>query len=740
MSRPDPGPPLDLSGGWRAGAADEELRRNWFGADFDDADFVDIDVPGHWRSNPTFAQTTAPLLYRRRFSALTPTPGSRAWLVLDGVCAQGDVWLDESYLGNTDGAWVPHRFEVTEALTARNDHVLGIEVASPTTQPGDPRRDLLGTLMGGPHVATDWNPAGIWRPVRIRRTGPVSITAHRVVCTSASAANAVVRITCTLDAAAAGQVTIRTVVGDVAQVHHQPLAGGTNTVTWTVAVPDPDLWWPYELGDQPLTEIAVAVSAPGDPAATDDPAADGVEPGAAPEDFVASDSFRTRCGLRQVTLDDWICTVNGERLFLRGVLAGPAAQDLATAPADAVTAPIRQARQAGCNLVRVHAHIARDELYDAADREGMLIWQDLPLYRGMHRSVKRTAMRTAEATVDRLGAHPSIAVWCGHDEPDHQLPPGEPAGFGRRLVAHQLPNWNRTVLDRGLKRTLAAADPSRAVIGSSGTWPHPPSLAGTDTHLELGWSHGEAADLARLARALPRAVRFVQLTPNPSPPVAFAHDGPWPPADPADLVGDRPVSTTALEARLPPDAFTSADQWRRAAHELQARLVRTQVETLRRLKYRPTGGFVVAHLADLQPGPSPSLIDHTGQPKPAFAALQAACAPLLASLHPWPECALPGETLDLELHLVDDTREAHRDARCEIRITFTGPDGADTGDTRHWEFGGDIDADDVTLVGRLQTTVPDHVTRVDASVVVTAGRHRTVSHTSAPVHRHPNGP
>ena len=43
---------------------------------------------------------------------------------------------------------------------------------------------------------------------------------------------------------------------------------------------------------------------------------------------------------------------------------------------------------ANLDLVRVHAHVARPELYDAADELGLLVWQDLPLQWGYARGVR----------------------------------------------------------------------------------------------------------------------------------------------------------------------------------------------------------------------------------------------------------------------------------------------------------------------------------------------------------------
>lgn len=736
---------LDLSGRWQASEASEELRRNWQREDFDDADFVDVGVPGHWRQEPTFAESDGPLLYRRHFQSLAlPQPG-RAWLVLDGLCTQGDVWLDGAYLGDTDGAFATHRFDVTDFLRDRHDHILGVEVTSPPIGDRRSKRSLTGTWQDGPYVPPGWNPGGLWRTVRVHRTGPVAITAHRVLCTEATSERAVVSFRVSLDARTACSVTIRTVVAGHEHLQSRSLAAGTNQVVWAVPVPDPDLWWPHALGDQPLVDVSVEVlvddesdrvddleSIGGTDATLDDSAGQRPTDDDGPPRF--SDGFTTKTGLRSVTMQDWILRVNGERMFVKGVLAGPVDEAMGTAPAAAFEAQVATVRDAGLDLLRVHGHLSRPELYEAADRAGVLIWQDLPLYRGQHRSVRRAAVRLAQTMVDQLGAHPSIVVWCGHDEPDDaevDLPAPQPRRFGRLLAAHELPNWNRSVLDRTVRRAIAAVDPSRPIVASSGVWPHPPSLDGTDVHLSLGWERGEADDLASIARAIPRAVRFVQLTPNPSLPAdaSFCRPRQWPDLDLDRLVDEHDLDVELVAQRLPPDAFATFDQWHTATRAYQAQLIRTQVETLRRLKFRPTGGFVVAHLQDLRPTIAPSLIDHEGQRKPAFEALIAASAPVLATLDGWPNCAHPGDVLHCDVHVISDLRVPLIDARCRVQLTWEGGEAT-------WEFGGDIDADDCVRVGRIKFAVPTGADRISATLTVEADGHSTTSALTAPIHQH----
>jgi beta-mannosidase len=741
---------LDLSGRWRAIVADEELRRTWQRDDFDDAHFVEIGVPGHWRRHEAFAESDGPLLYRRHFQSLSLPEPSRAWLVLDGLCSQGDVWLDGAYLGDTEGAFSTHRFEVTDALRDRHDHLLGIEVTSPPISDRRQKRSLTGTWQDGPYVSPGWNPGGLWRGVRVHRTGPVAISGRRVICTEASPGRAIVSFWATLDARDACEVTLRTIVAGHDHVQLRNLAAGANQVSWTVPIAEPPLWWPHALGDQPLVDVSVEVLVDDVVDGVDDiepidasmPTAD-VETMPRPDDTGTptrhSDGFSLTTGLRAVAMHDWVLRVNGERLFVKGVLAGPLDEALGTAPAESFAAQVARVRDAGLDLLRVHGHLSRPELYEAADRAGVLVWQDLPLYRGQHRSVRRAAAVLAKATVDELGAHPSIVVWCGHDEPDDaepDQPAPRPRSLARLLAAHELPNGNRSVLDRAVRRALATADPSRPIVASSGVWPHPPGMDGTDVHLSLGWERGEADDLAGIARAVPRAVRFVQITPSPSLPddASFSRPRRWPDLDLDRLVDEHDLDVELLMQRLPPDAFATFDEWHTATRTYQAQLVRTQVETLRRLKYRPTGGFVVAHLGDLHPTFAPSLIDHEGNAKPAFDALREAAAPVIVTLDPWPHCLHPGDRLDCEVHAISDLRVPIDDARCTVRVMW------DSGEER-WEFGGDLDADTCTRVGTIRLPVPAAATRLTAEVTLTAdhpstGERSTTNGYTAPIHQH----
>ncbi len=690
---------MDLGGVWQATEADDLLRRSLPDVGLDDAGWDPVTVPGHWRSSGAFAASDGPLFYRRRFDA-SASPGRRSWLQFDGVFYQGDVWLDGSYLGDTEGYFFPHAFEVTEALAAQREHVLAVEVACTPPLERTAKRNLTGIFQHWDCIDPDWNPGGIWAPVRLVETGPVRISTLRVLCRDARSEQASLDLDLEMDALEAAAATITTVLRrdpDGAEVlRHttvERLAAGPNRARWRVTLERPDLWWPHALGEQPLYRVEVDVSVP---------AGDGGERDGDAPPLVRSDHRTLVTGLRQVRMRDFVATVNGERLFLKGANYGPTRRELAEVTDAQVSADVDLARSAGLDLLRVHAHIGHPRLYEVADRAGMLLWQDLPLQWGYAR-VRRQAVRQGRQAVATLGHHPSLAVWCAHNEPlALDVAPGSTVSrrdAGRFMAGQMLPSWNKTALDRSIKRALEKADHSRPVVAHSGVLPHP--AGGTDSHLYFGWYHGDERGLPALLGRLPIMARFVgefgaQAVPEHA---GFMHPDAWPDLDWERLERHYALQKQIFDRRVPPDRYATFDGWRRATQTYQADLLRFHVETLRRLKYRPTGGFCQFLFADAQPAVTWSVLDHERAPKLGYRALAAACAPVIVVAERPAEHYAPGERIRLAVHVVSDRRVTLGEAR--VAATMSWPGGR-----RAWTFAGPVPADSCVQVGRVDVAVP----------------------------------
>ena len=660
----------ELGGDWRAAVADDELRRAFTDPDFADDGWEPIAVPGHWRNASGFGDTDGPLLYRLRFEHPIPADPERTWLTFDGLFYQGDVWLDGTYLGDTEGYFQPHTFDISEPISSRAEHTLAVEVACARQTDVSAKRNLTGAFQQSDYIDPEWNPGGIWRPVRLESTGPVRIRDLRVRCRDATPERAVVVFDANLETLDSRSVTIKSTVGAVDHDLTQTLAAGENHVEWTVTVEQPELWWPWSLGDQPLHDVSVEAWV----------------------DDERSHRRQVRTGLRRVDLHNWICSINGERLFLKGSNAGPTQLDLASATREQLASDVKLAKDAGLDFLRVHAHITRQEFYDAADEAGLLLWQDLPLQRGYARGIRKQAVRQARYAVQVLGHHPSIAVWCGHNEP---VPITAP------MTGQVLPTWNKSILDRSIKRALEQADGTRPVVAHSGVLPHPPQLDGTDSHLYFGWYWGEERDLPRLCATMPRLVRFVsefgaQAVPDAA---AFCAPSRWPDLDWDELGQRHCLQKDAFDRYVPPPHYATFDDWRAATQHYQATVIKHHVETLRRIKYRPTGGFAQFLLADCMPAVTWSVLDHSRVPKRGYAALAAACQPVIVVADRLDAVLRPGAPLELDVHVVSDLRSPL--VGCRVTATL-GWDGGE----RVWTFGGNVGADECVLVGHVTTEVP----------------------------------
>ena len=720
---------MDLGGTWRVAAATERRRRTFHEFDYDDSGWAAMRVPSHWAQAPPGSGGAdlageESVLYRHRFegpqeaagaSGAADGRGRRWWLRIEGLAQQGDIWLDGSYLGHTDGYFVPHELEVTEQLAVRSDHLLAVDATC--RRFGDPdNRTLLTGALQDPELCgvDDLIVGGVWRPVRLRSSGSVAIRHARAVCAEVSTPNhrgrgrgdgrtsARLELRAVLDVPGGGAVQLRTTVAGTEHTHDHHAADGENRVEWHVDVADPPLWWPHSLGEQRLCDLAMEALVGGD----------------------VHDRRLFRIGFRSVEMRRWVLHVNGERLFVKGANLLPTQRLLGAASPSEVANDVRAARKAGLDMIRPLAHIARPELYDAADELGMLIWQDLPLRGVMSRSVVGEARRQAREAVDLLGHHPSVAVWCAHDEP---FPRAKRPSATPPAVSRLGPSWNRDVLDRRLGRVLSRCDGSRPVVHHTDVPPHFPSLEGTTSQLWFGLHGGRAADLAPTLAMMPTMGQFVSAFGTP----------------------------------------VSADQ---------PEVVKTTIEILRRLKYRPTGGFLLHALADVGAGAAGAhsatgragpagdaggahsatgrtgpaggagaahsatgragpaggtgaggahsatgragpaggagaggsaepggfgLLDGLRRPKPGWQALVDACRPLIAVADPLPASVRGGDRLNLAVHVINDTR-ADVD-EIQVRARALGPDGGVISDQR---WAGTAAADDCVLVGRIDAPVP----------------------------------
>jgi beta-mannosidase len=228
---------MELVGQWVAAEADEELRRRLPDDALDDRSWRPVAVPGQWQGEPAFATSDGPLLYRHRFDHDPGPERRRHWLTFDGLFYEADVWLDGSYLGDTEGYFAPHTFEVSDHVGARpGPHLLAVELACARPHDRRRKRNLTGVFQHWDAIDPAYNPGGIWAPVRLTSTGPVRLAALRVLCREAGPERAALELEAILEADVARTVTVAAVVTPLAATATTPVTTSAAVATGPVDV------------------------------------------------------------------------------------------------------------------------------------------------------------------------------------------------------------------------------------------------------------------------------------------------------------------------------------------------------------------------------------------------------------------------------------------------------------------------------------------------------------------------
>ena len=332
-----------------------------------------LDVAGDRRARATGARAPRwPRATGRSCSAgasscRPPDAGRRRWITFDGIFYQADVWLDGAYLGDPEGYFFPHSFDVTALSRLGDDHVLAVEVTcnpeSGTTRPAQHHRPvpaLRGRRPGlepGRHLA-----AG----ARLRHRARSSSTGCASCAADADDTRAHLRLHARLDSDAA-RTRARAHVGRRRRRRRDRApAGGRRQRDRLVARRRP--------------AAAVVAAGPRRAAAHRD------RRRRCSSTASSATSASRRTGLREVAWNDWVCSINGERLFLKGANLLPTRPGSPTPrpPTCAATSSWRSRPGSTCCACRPTSPTT--SCTGAADELGMLLLQDFPLQWGYARA------------------------------------------------------------------------------------------------------------------------------------------------------------------------------------------------------------------------------------------------------------------------------------------------------------------------------------------------------------------
>ncbi|HEU5016205.1 MAG TPA: glycoside hydrolase family 2 TIM barrel-domain containing protein [Roseiflexaceae bacterium] len=633
----------------------------------DDRAWVEQQLPAHWQQHALFERYSGKMVYRKAFSLDERVPDGqsprRHWLRFNGVFYWMQAYFNGVDLGRDEGYFVPHEYEVTDWLHAEN--TLVVEVDCPEEHNKFGKRMITGVFSHWDCIDPATNPGGMWLPVELISTGAVRIKTVQLQTERASSALAEIRFRTTVDSTTARDVTLRWTLepknfaGQVQVIEmRRALAAGEQEIAGLFNVSDPQLWWTHDLGHPNCYTVRLEVV----------------------DNDTVSDDYTCTFGIRTFTFENWIARLNGKRLFIKGSNYAPGDVRIATMTFEQFVCDIELAQQCHMNMLRVHAHVEHPDFYEAANLAGVLLWQDFPMQWLYRRSVLPEAERQARQMVRLLYNHPSLVVWCMHNEPLYNADTRDEriTTVLRTYFSVFVWNWNRDVLDTHLKHVAESEDATRSVVRSSGEYAIPLLHKGTDTHFYFGWYavYGPLWFFSRLAHRFPKNVRFVtefgaQSFPNYESTIKFVSED-ISQIDWNHLIDRHLFQENMLAHWLDWKAAESLQELIDMTQEYQSSINRFYIDRLRYHKYRPTGGIVPFMFHDPNPAVLWSVVDYWRVPKRSYYALRDAFSPqYMFTLLEHEQVAL-GDTVDLPIYIVNDAHEA---VPVELEMQLRGPDG-----------------------------------------------------------------
>jgi beta-mannosidase len=581
--------------------------------------------------------------YRLAFQVDPETPAEeRVFLVCDGLDTLADVTLNGQMLGHAENAFRQYRWDV-KAILAEGENELLITFLSPmaTVQPlveEQPLRSPHHSLPGSPYLRKascqfgwDWGPKlppiGIWKDIRLEgyttaRLDDVHLRQQH------DDGNVAISVRVSVERWEDVDLCVELcLTGPDGQEQEAgiKLVGDQIDGTAIIDVADPRLWWPNDLGPQPLYDVAVNLL----------------------QDDTLLERRTFKIGLRTVELrqepdefgTSFTFVVNGVPLFAKGANWIPADSFPARIGDEHLEHLIHSSAEAHMNMLRVWGggFYEEERFYDLCDRYGILVWQDFcfscSVYPDDDAFFENVRVEALE-NVRRLRHRTSLALWCGNNEMEvgwvnwgwERMPEGERFKQAYDRMFHHL-----------LPEICTAEDPDTPYWPSSPSsntpFVNPNGLRAGDTHNWAVW-HGDKPFEAYREHGSRFVSEFgFQSLPCLETVRTYADEADWNMTSYImehhqrnDAGNGKIINYLTNHFRMPKD-FPSLIY---VTQVLQAECVRTGVEYWRRNR-RCTGGALYWQLNDCWPVASWASLDYFGRWKALHYAARRFNAPVLLS-------------------------------------------------------------------------------------------------------------
>ncbi len=387
------------------------------------ANALPMAIPGILESLPETVGYDGVVWYRRDLPAVVSPASSEGKLMLafDNVNYRAEVWLDGEFLGRHDGSDAPFRFDVSNRLD--QESILIVRCV-------DPGRKLVDGLHLGalPHSKESWyyNYGGILGSVQVERVPLLEVLRHDVERKADGTDHLTMVVHNHSHEPVEASVSITIEPGrPYIEISRQPLPPGPTKFTVQISEGELEAWSPQ---NPSLHSVKTLITA---------------------GQLRWTDQFQI--GLRQFEIKENHFALNGEPLYLKGVLYQPSFPKGLANPPDPgfLRDDLLAIKQAGFNLVRAHLR-SSPELYALCDEIGLLVHAEPSLgWITSPRAETDAAVETAlSAFSDAVSGHPSVVL----------------VGLLNELSGSLYLQTN------ALRERLQSQLPSQLILDDSGSW------------------------------------------------------------------------------------------------------------------------------------------------------------------------------------------------------------------------------------------------------------------------------
>jgi beta-mannosidase len=368
-------------------------------------------------------------IYKRTFNVSKDfLQNERILLRCEGLDTLAAIKINGKEIAKTDNMFRTWDFEIKSSLkTGSNTIEIRFDSTIPyikkrqTEHPIPPRIPPHGVNGGNwlrkeqCNYGWDWGPClltcGIWKPISIIACSAPRIHDVRIGQKHGQDGSVTLDITAqlTADIKTAGTKAVVSISlgGKTAAEGKADFKAGKAQIK--LNIPNPQLWWPNNLGKQPLYDVTVELAG---------------------QDDAVLDTMLKRIGLRTLHLqrkkDKWgesfEFVVNGVPFFAKGACWIPSDTFAPNLKNEDYRDLIESAAAANMNMLRVWGggFYEADIFYDLCDELGICVWQDFMFacatYPTFDDAFMENFRQEALDNVRRLRHHAGIALWCGNNE------------------------------------------------------------------------------------------------------------------------------------------------------------------------------------------------------------------------------------------------------------------------------------------------------------------------------------